>query len=89
VVPLTCAAVIAAVALPLPLIVRLARLPMPEIVLQIVLGITTGPPVLDWAHGDASVRVPSLLGWAFPLLQEIDREDPGGLGAQELPPGRA
>jgi hypothetical protein len=24
--------------------------------------------VLDWAHVDASVRVLSLLGWAFPLL---------------------
>ena len=24
--------------------------------------------MLDWAHVDASVRVLSLLGWAFPLL---------------------
>ena len=40
---LTFAAVIAAVALLSPLIVRLAQLPVPEIVLQIVLGITTGP----------------------------------------------
>jgi Kef-type K+ transport system membrane component KefB len=68
VVSLTFAAVIAAVALLSPLIVRLARLPVPEIVLQIVLGITIGPQVLDWADVDASVRVPSLLGWAFPLL---------------------
>ena len=67
-VPLTSAAVIAPVALLSALIVRLARLPVPEIVLQIVLGITLGPPVLDWADVDASVRVPSLLGWAFPLL---------------------
>lgn len=47
---------------------RLARLPVPEIVLQIVLGITIGPQVLDWAHVDASVRVLSLLGMAFQLL---------------------
>ena len=52
---LTCAAVIAAVALPSPLIVRLARLPVPEIVLQIVLGITIGPQVLDRADVNASV----------------------------------
>jgi Kef-type K+ transport system membrane component KefB len=57
VVSLTFAAVIAAVALLSPLIVRLARLPVPEIVLQIVLGIAIGPQVLDWAHVDASVRV--------------------------------
>ena len=65
-VPLTSAAVIAPVALLSALIVRLARLPVPEIVLQIVLGITIGPQVPDWAHADAPVRVLSLLGLAFP-----------------------
>lgn len=42
-VPLTSAAVIAPVALLAALIVRLARLAVPEIVLQIVPGITIGP----------------------------------------------
>jgi hypothetical protein len=35
-------------------------------VLQIVLGITIGPQVPDWAHADAPVRVLALLGLAFP-----------------------
>jgi Kef-type K+ transport system membrane component KefB len=76
VVPLTSAAVIAPVALLSALIVRLARLPVPEIVLQIVLGITIGSQVPDWAHVDASVRVLSLLGLAFLLLLS-SMESPG------------
>jgi Kef-type K+ transport system membrane component KefB len=55
--------------------VRLAWLPVPEIVLQVMLGITIGPQVPDWAHADASVRVLALLGLAFLLLlpdMEID-----------------
>jgi Kef-type K+ transport system membrane component KefB len=53
-VPLTSAAVIAPVAVLLPLIVRLARLPVPEIVLQIVLGINIGPRC---STGRTSTRV--------------------------------
>ena len=75
-VPLASAAVIAPVALLAALIVRLARLAVPEIVLQIVPGITIGPQVPDWAHTDASVRVLSLLGLAFLLLLS-------GIGARE------
>ena len=63
-VPLTSAAVIASVALLSALIVRLARLPVPKMVLQVMFGITIGPQVPDWAHADASIRVLALLGLA-------------------------
>ncbi len=65
---LTSAAVVAVVALLAPLVVRLAGLRMPEIVLQILLGIVVGPQVLGWAGQDAAVRVLSVVGLAFLLL---------------------
>ncbi len=74
--PLTSAAVIAPVALLSALIVRLARLPVPEIVRQIVLGITIGPRCSTGRTSTASVRVLSLLGLAFLLLLS-GMESPG------------
>ncbi|HEY2223979.1 cation:proton antiporter [Actinomycetospora sp.] len=65
---LTSAAVVAAVALLAPLAVRLTGLRVPEIVVQILLGILIGPQVLGWAHADAPVEVLAVIGLAFLLL---------------------
>jgi Kef-type K+ transport system membrane component KefB len=65
---LTSAAVLAAVALLVPLAVRLARLRVPEVAVQIVVGAVIGPQVLGWARVDEPVRVLSVLGLAFLLL---------------------
>jgi Kef-type K+ transport system membrane component KefB len=65
---LTSAAVITAVALIVPLAIRASRVPIPEIVGQIVAGIVIGPEVLGWATVDAPVQVLSLLGLGFLLL---------------------
>jgi Kef-type K+ transport system membrane component KefB len=65
---LTSAAVLAAVALLVPLVLRLAHLRVPEVAVQIVVGAVVGPQVLDWARVDEPVRVLSLLGLAFLLL---------------------
>ena len=51
-----------------PLIVRLTRLPVPDIVVQILLGIIVGPQVLGWARVDGPVRVLSLIGLSFLLF---------------------
>ncbi len=61
-------AVVAAVALVAPLGIGLARLRLPAIVVEIVLGIVIGPQVLGWASNDEPVQVLSLLGLAFLLL---------------------
>ena len=74
---LRAAAVVATVALLAPLAVRLARVRLPEVVLQIVLGVVVGPQVLGWARVDEPVRVLALIGLAFLLLlagMEIDFE---------------
>jgi Kef-type K+ transport system membrane component KefB len=65
---LTSAAVVALVAVLAPLMVRFVRLPVPEVVLQILLGIVIGPQVLGWARADAPVAVLALIGLAFLLL---------------------
>jgi Kef-type K+ transport system membrane component KefB len=65
---LTSAAVITAVALVVPLIIRALRLPVPEIVGQIVAGIAVGPQMLGWAAPDPPVQVLSLIGVGFLLL---------------------
>jgi Kef-type K+ transport system membrane component KefB len=65
---LTSAAVVALVALAAPLLVRLARLPVPDIVVQILLGVVVGPQLLGWARADAPVAVLALIGLAFLLL---------------------
>jgi Kef-type K+ transport system membrane component KefB len=51
-----------------PLIVRLIRLPVLDIVVQILLGIVVGPQVLGWARLDGPVRVLSLIGLSFLLF---------------------
>jgi Kef-type K+ transport system membrane component KefB len=65
---LTSAAIVALAALLAPLALRLVRLPVPEVVLEILLGIVIGPQVLRWAGVDAPVAVLSLVGLAFLLL---------------------
>jgi Kef-type K+ transport system membrane component KefB len=65
---LTSAAVVALAAVLAPLGGRLARLPVPSVVLEILLGIVIGPQVLGWAHADAPVAVLALVGLAFLLL---------------------
>ncbi|MEV4416467.1 cation:proton antiporter [Catellatospora sp. NPDC049609] len=65
---LTSAAVVAVVALLAPLVVRLTRLRVPAVVLEILLGIVIGPQVLGWAHVDTPVRVLSVVGLGFLLL---------------------
>jgi Kef-type K+ transport system membrane component KefB len=65
---LTSAAVITAVALIVPLAIRASRLPLPEIVVQIIVGIAVGPQLLGWAKVDPPVQVLSLIGLGFLLL---------------------
>lgn len=65
---LTSAAVVAAVALLVPLVLNLAKVRVPEIVVQILFGILIGPQVLGWARVDEPVRVLSIVGLAFLLL---------------------
>lgn len=65
---LSSAAVLAAVALLVPLALRLTHLRVPEVAVQIVVGAVVGPQVLGWARVDEPVRVLSVLGLAFLLL---------------------
>ncbi len=74
---LTSVAVVAVVALVSPLLIRLLRLRVPDVVGQIVLGVAVGPQLLGWAHVDEPVRVLSVIGLSFLLLlsgMEIDFE---------------
>jgi Kef-type K+ transport system membrane component KefB len=68
VVSLTSAAVVAVIALLAPLVVRLTRLPVPDIVLQIVLGAVVGPQILGLVQVDPAVQVLSVVGLGFLLL---------------------
>jgi Kef-type K+ transport system membrane component KefB len=61
-------AVVATVALLAPLGVGLARLPLPAIVVEILLGIAVGSNGLGWATVDEPVQVLSVFGLAFLLL---------------------
>jgi Kef-type K+ transport system membrane component KefB len=65
---LASAALVSLLAFLAPLIVRLIRLPIPDIVVQILLGIIVGPQVLGWARIDEPVRVLSLIGLSFLLF---------------------
>jgi Kef-type K+ transport system membrane component KefB len=65
---LTSAALVSAIALVSPLLVRLLRLPVPDVVLQILLGVVVGPQVLGWASADEAVRVLALVGLSFLLF---------------------
>ena len=73
----TSVAAIAVVAALAPLAIGAARLPLPAVVLEILLGIAVGPQALGWAQVDEPVAVLSTFGLAFLLLLaglEIDFE---------------
>src|SRR5690349_1645541 len=65
---LASAALVSLLAFLAPLVVRLIRLPLPDIVVQILFGIIVGPQVLGWARIDEPVRVLSLIGLSFLLF---------------------
>lgn len=65
---LTSAALVAAVAVLVPVAARLCRVTVPESVLEIVIGIVVGPQVLGWARTDQAVQVLSIIGLGFVLL---------------------
>jgi Kef-type K+ transport system membrane component KefB len=56
------------VAVGAPLFVRLARLRVPAVVVEIVAGIVVGPSVLGWVRVDLPVQMLSLVGLAFLLF---------------------
>src|SRR5690242_2810152 len=62
------AALVAAVAVLVPVAARLCRVTVPESVLEIVIGIVVGPQVLGWARTDPAVQVLSIIGLGFVLL---------------------
>lgn len=68
IVSLTAVAIVAVVALLAPLSVRVFRLPVPAIVLEILLGVIVGPQVLGWVSMDAALQVLSTIGLSFLLL---------------------
>ena len=61
-------AIVSVVALLSPLSVKVLRLPVPAIVLEILLGVIVGPQVLGWVHMDAALQVLSTIGLSFLLL---------------------
>ncbi|OHU32641.1 MULTISPECIES: cation:proton antiporter [Mycobacteroides] len=65
---MTAVALVSVVALVSPLSVRLLRLPLPAIVLEILLGVIVGPQILGWVHMDAALQVLSTIGLSFLLL---------------------
>jgi len=65
---LTSAALVSLLAFLAPLAVRLARLPVPDVVAQILLGIAVGPQGLAWARVDLPVRTLSVIGLSFLLF---------------------
>src|SRR5215470_8678472 len=69
--------IIAAMAVLVPLISGLLRLPVPGAALEVIAGILIGPAVLGWARIDAPVQVLSDLGLGMLLFLaglEIDIE---------------
>ena len=74
----TSLAVVAAAGFVAPLAIELVpRVRLPNVVLELVLGILVGPSVLGWAHADEPVTVMSLIGLSFLLLiagLEVDYE---------------
>jgi Kef-type K+ transport system membrane component KefB len=65
---LASAALVSLLALLAPLVTRFIRLPVPDIVVQILFGVIIGPQVLGWARIDVPVRVLSLIGLSFLLF---------------------
>ena len=74
----TSLAVVAATGFVAPLAIGLVpKLRLPNVVLEIVLGILIGPSVLGWAKADEPVQIMSLIGLSFLLLiagLEVDYE---------------
>jgi Kef-type K+ transport system membrane component KefB len=74
----TSLAVVAAAAFAAPLLGELVPgLRLPNVVLELGLGILVGPSVLGWAHADEPVQVLALVGLSFLLLiagLEVDYE---------------
>jgi Kef-type K+ transport system membrane component KefB len=74
----TSLAIVAATGFVAPLAIGLVpKLRLPNVVLEIGLGIVIGPSVLDWATADEPVQIMSLIGLSFLLLiagLEIDYE---------------
>jgi len=74
----TSLAVVAAAAFVAPLLGDLVPgLRLPNVVLELGLGILVGPSVLGWAHADEPVQVLALIGLSFLLLLaglEVDYE---------------
>jgi Kef-type K+ transport system membrane component KefB len=65
----TSLAIVAATGFVAPLAIGLVpRLRLPNVVLEIVLGILIGPSVLGWAKADEPVQILSLIGLSFLLL---------------------
>ena len=65
---MTVVAIVSVIALLSPLSVKVLRLPVPAIVLEILLGVIVGPQVLGWVHMDAALQVLSTIGLSFLLL---------------------
>lgn len=65
---LSSAAVVAAVALIVPLALKLTHVRVPSIVVEILFGVLIGPQVLRWAVLDEPVQVLAMIGLAFLLL---------------------
>ena len=74
----TSLAVVAATGFVAPLAIGLVpKLRLPNVVVEIVLGIVIGPSVLGWAKADEPVQIMSLIGLSFLLLiagLEVDYE---------------
>jgi Kef-type K+ transport system membrane component KefB len=65
---MTSVAIVAVIALLSPLGVRVLRLPLPAIVLEIMFGVIVGPQLLGWVSMDAALQVLSTIGLSFLLL---------------------
>jgi Kef-type K+ transport system membrane component KefB len=62
-------AIVAAIALAVPLLLGLApRLRLPAVVLEIVAGIVVGPAGFDWVKPDLPIKVLAIIGLAFLLF---------------------
>ncbi|MDF8266531.1 cation:proton antiporter [Luteipulveratus flavus] len=81
---LTSAALVSVVAAISPLAVQLFRLPVPDVVLQILLGVVIGPQLLGWASADGPVRVLSLVGLSFLLFLAGLELEPKNLRGRSL-----
>jgi Kef-type K+ transport system membrane component KefB len=51
-----------------PVVVAVLRMPVPDVVVQIVAGVVVGPSLLGWAHVDEPVAVLAALGLAYLLF---------------------